>query len=336
VDDGGARKSLPDWIGSDRIGTLGPGHEHLPFLAKLLAAERSLSVQVHPDAARARAGHAREVADGTPAEARCYPDANAKHEVLVALSRFELVCGFRPDPEVDALLDAFPSLADARQQYSGDPLAVRVFERLQGLSGADRKGLADEARAFAEGDGLEASFVGRLADEHPGDPLVAAPLFLNPLVLEPGSGLVVRPGTVHSYLCGVGVEVMTRSDNVIRAGLTPKHVDAREVAIVTQRQAGAVEVLSGRASGHGVTDYATGTDAFRLCALDLADGDTIQRDGRRVTVLFCVEGDVGIDSDVGDALSLACGEAVLVPASIERYRLRGSDRTSKVFEVSSG
>ena len=187
---------------------------------------------------------------------------------------------------------------------------------------------------FANGaDGLEAEWIGRLLTDHPGDPLAMAPLFLNPVVLEPGQALVVCPGTVHSYLSGTGVEVMTRSDNVIRGGLTEKHVDWRELARVSLPCAGPVEAIAPEAiPGDGCeTLYATGTEEFGVRTLAFESDQLIVRGGGRVAVLLCVEGAVeagGID--------LSAGEAALVPASLEGYEMKGSAGTSRVFEVSSG
>jgi len=325
---------LSDWIARDPEAVLGSGRRHLPFLAKVLAAERSLSLQVHPDAEAARRGFEREELQQTSREKRCYPDPEAKHEVLVALSRFEALCGFRTDAEVAARLDAFPSLAGVRDQPGSAPMAARVLARVQQLDTASRARLGDEIAAFARAGDAESEWTSRLAEEHPGDPLAVAPVLLNGVVLEPGQGLIVRPGTLHSYLSGTGLEVMTRSDNVIRAGLTAKHVDVAELARVTRPEAGPPERIEARLADSGGSAYETGTDAFAIRVFELAGEASQRRPGGRVAVLLCVKGAVRVADPGG--LALACGEAVLVPAGVEGYALRGAARTSTVFEVSSG
>lgn len=323
--------SLPDWIARDPGAVLGGAGSSLPFLAKVLAAERSLSVQVHPDAEQARRGHAREERAGTPRDRRCYPDANAKHEVLVALSSFEALCGFRVDAEVEAHLPAFPSLSDSMPS-DDRPLAVRLFECLQRLDASGRQRLAAEVASFGCGPSRESQWTARLAEQHPGDPLVVAPVLLNPVTLAPGEGLVVRPGTVHSYLSGIGVEVLTRSDNVIRGGLTPKHVDALELARVIVPEAGPAEVVHAREVESGSRAYRTGTPAFTLHVHETLPDRAWRRAGAGVTVLLCVAGEVEV-AEGAATLSLGGGEACLVPAGVEAYTLRG---TATVFEVSSG
>jgi mannose-6-phosphate isomerase len=326
---------LPRWIARDPEGVLGPGRDCLPFLAKVLAAERALSLQVHPNAEQARRGFAREERSRTPPEERCYSDANEKHEVLIALSRFEALCGFRSDDEVEPLLDSFPSLAPVRDAGARLPLSVRLFRHLQSLAAGERRRLAGEIAAFARGPGTEARFACRLAAEHPGDPLALAPVLLNPVILDPGRALVVRPGTLHTYLSGTGVEVMTRSDNVIRGGLTRKHVDTGELAAIALAEAGPAETLAAEPCGPGARRYRTGSGAFGIEVLELGAGVVRERAAGRATVLLCAAGDLRVLGGGGD-LPLRSGEALLVPASVEAYRLRGSAGRSEVFEVASG
>ena len=335
----GEKLPLSDWIARDRASALGPDHRDLPFLTKVLAAGRSLSVQVHPDAARACQGFARENAAGVPDDRRSYRDSNAKHEVLVALSPFEALCGFREDASVAGAIAAVPSLAQASLPPGPGPLALRLLHGLQRLDTAARARLLAELAVFAEGDSRDAKICRQLLDEHPGDPLACAPMLLNAVHLAPGEALIVRPGTVHAYLQGSGVEVMTRSDNVVRAGLTPKHVDADELLAVTAARTGDDEIQRPPAdpSRPGESSYETGTDVFSLCALDLA-ASPLRRPGGHVTVVLCVEGGVRLDELPASGratVELGAGEAALVPARVEAFQLTRTARTSRVFEVSA-
>ena len=345
----GVGEALPDWIARDPVGVLGPGRRHLPFLMKILAADRSLSVQVHPEAARARAGYDRETQAGTPLAQRCYRDPNPKLEVLIALSRFEALCGFRGEDAVLSTRDELPGaiwlglLDAAATEEPSLPRGISVFHALQRLSSEIAKQLCAELSEFASRQETRSQrWVGRLLDEHPGDPLAAAPLVLNCVVLEPDEAIVVRPGTVHAYLRGVGVEVMTPSDNVIRGGLTRKHIDTDELRAIAVDHAADAETrlpISGP-EGDWASRYEVGVEAFDLASFRLAPPHAeVTRPGGRVAVVLCVEGAIEVRGDPGDAgapIRLSSGEAALVPTGVEAYRLRGSARTSKVFEVSSG
>lgn len=327
--------ALPAWLGAEPSRTLGAGHVHLPFLTKVLAAERALSIQVHPDAEQARAGFERETRTGVAAAERCYRDPNPKHEVLIALSRFEALCGFRTDAEVSSGLAEISGAARLIEARAGDaPMAWTLLQRLQELSEPETRELAVELATIAKaGRSLEATWIGRLLAEHPGDPLVMAPLLLNPVVLAPGEGLVVPPGTVHTYVSGTGVEVMTRSDNVIRGGLTEKHVDRDELRRVTVPQARPAWTIQAQRDPNAGPEstYPTGTSEFEVRILDVEPRTAARRAGGRVAVLLCVEGAVQ-----ADGLELSRGEAALVPAGLESYEVKGSARESKVFEVCSG
>lgn len=340
---GGMHTPLPDWIARDPVPVLGAGRKHLPFLAKILAAARSLSVQVHPDADRAREGFARENAAGIPDARRSYRDPNPKHELLVALTRFEALCGLRDDDGVRGAASPLPAICRlAGSDPSAGPLALRLLLALQRLEGPERPAVLHELERFAAGEAAEASQVRRLLVEHPGDPLAAAPLFLNPVVLAPGEGLVVRPGTVHSYLCGTGVEVMTRSDNVVRAGLTSKHVDPDELRSVIRPAPGPPEVLApvDEDGGGRSRRYDAGLDAFTLRVCELAtDEQRVVRDPGTASLVLCVAGRVELREPAAPGaapVALGPAEAALVPARVEAFQLRGTARTSQVFRVSSG
>ncbi|SDR81424.1 mannose-6-phosphate isomerase, class I [Agrococcus carbonis] len=207
------------------------------MLLKVLAAAEPLSLQAHPDAARARAGFAREDAAGVDRDAphRNYRDPFPKPELIVAVTPFEALSGFRPTGEAVRVLEAL-ARADARivpvvaHARSGDALAWL-------LSGAPEVApavAAAPAAALAVAGELpvEADTVARLAATHPGDPGILVALLLNRLSLAPGEALYLPAGNLHAYLEGLGIELMGPSDNVLRGGLTPKHVDVAELLAV--------------------------------------------------------------------------------------------------------
>ncbi len=210
--------------------------ERLPFLLKILVAGGPLSLQAHPTTAQAQAGFADEDARGIPLEAahRNYKDPYAKPELIVALEDgFEALCGFRPLDEILADVDALAArsgsdaLAPWREVLTGaDGLRAGFAWLLGGGAGVD---LAVAALvAAASGDG-SFELVTRLAEAYPGDPGIAIALMMRHVTLAAGESLWLPAGNIHAYLRGAGVELMGPSDNVLRGGLTPKHVDVAEL-----------------------------------------------------------------------------------------------------------
>ncbi len=325
---------LSDWIARDREAVLGPGRAELPFLAKLLAVDRPLSIQVHPDAARARAGWRREEDAGVPEARRCYRDAEAKHEVLVALEPFEALCGLRDDEAAARAREALPSLCrDGAPAASCRDLLARLLDPRR------RRALLADLEVFGRGDSPDARRCAELLGEHPGDPLAAAPLVLERVELAPGEALVVPPGTLHAYLSGAGVEVMTRSDNVVRGGLTAKHVDADELlTILRPESVPTPQPARPCDTTPGLLAYDTGTNRFALRRLDITtDRALVSRPGGRVCILLCVAGRVAVEAASGssaDPVELGPGEAALVPARLAEFGLLARERTAQVFEVS--
>ena len=210
------------------------GRAQPTILLKVLAAAEPLSLQAHPDAARAAAGFAREDALGIPRDAshRSYRDPFAKPELIVAVTRFEALSGFRPEREALAVLEA---LAEADARVATIPGLVRSGGALAWLlSGEPEVRAAVEATVeampgLAERFPVEADTLARLHAAHPMDPGVLVALLLNRVSLAPGEALFLPAGNLHAYLEGLGIELMGPSDNVIRGGLTAKHIDVPEL-----------------------------------------------------------------------------------------------------------
>lgn len=203
----------------------------LPFLVKLLAAAEPLSLQSHPSLQQAQAGYARENRMGIPVSnsRRIYRDPFAKPELICALGRFEALCGFRePTKTVDLLHDIgggasklATMLADHDLSYALRQVFTNRDEFLPVLH--------DTITACAHHPSPSAKWVVKLGEKYPDDVSVLVTLLLNHVVLEPGQALYLGPGNLHAYLSGMGVEVMGSSDNVVRCGLTNKHVDVNEL-----------------------------------------------------------------------------------------------------------
>ncbi len=277
----GGATDLEGWIAADPVATLGPyaASGRLPFLLKILAAASPLSLQAHPTPEQARLGFERENQLGVPLDAphRNYRDAYPKPELIYALSpTFDALCGFRPLDEVRALISA---LIDASLGVE-DPQPQPLEDLLASLSGSDvalpetvawligrRTGVATLvslvtalAAHGVRGYEREMATVSLLADEHPGDPGIVVSLLLNHVTLAAGEALFLPAGNIHAYLSGLGIELMTASDNVLRGGLTPKHVDVPELLSVLDFTPGPVPYL--RAAAPPAAGTRAGSDSL--------------------------------------------------------------------------
>lgn len=331
---------LPELIAADPAGMLGAAAAarfdgQLPYLLKVLAAERPLSIQAHPSRAQAREGFARENRLKIPLDAphRNYRDANHKPECICALTPFWALSGFRAVPEILARLRpvmaarAAGPLDDLTRREGSDGLRA-FFTWLMTLPAVQRETLvaaaAAQAAVLADRDPAF-GWVRRLQVEYPGDAGVLAPLLLNLVCLAPGEALFLPAGELHAYLEGVGIELMANSDNVLRGGLTPKHVDLPELLRVLTFEERKIEVLRPAAVGPCEGRYASRAEEFQLAVLTV-DGDRVYSGPARrsVEVLLCVEG----EGRLGD-LALRQGQSALIPAAAGAYRLSGAGRFFK-------
>jgi len=275
----------------------------LPFLTKVLAAAEPLSLQTHPDTDTAAAGFRREEAAGLALTdpARIYRDPNAKPEVLCALTPFDALCGFRPVDDTAALLHAL----------GADELAVRLqSDGLAAVVGGLYRGTIPAQPLVRACDGHpspQAELVARLDGMYPDDPSVAVTLFLNRVRLLPGEALYLTPGNLHAYVHGVGVEVMGASDNVVRGGLTPKHVDVDELLRVLRFEPLADPVVQPVRNGPDSWRYPTPGAPFCVERLDITTAVAHVARGRQI--LVCTQGDAGVFGR-GEALHLGDGETI--------------------------
>ncbi|GAB1329293.1 mannose-6-phosphate isomerase, class I [Streptomyces sennicomposti] len=301
-------------LGAATVAKFGP---RLPFLLKLLAAGAPLSLQVHPNLEQAREGYADEERRGVPLDAphRNYKDANHKPELICALTEFDGLCGFREPAEAAALLAALG--VDALKPYvdllRARPEEAALREVLTAILGADREETArtvHEAAAACDRLGGDHAPYAAIAHHYPGDPGVLAAMLLNHVRLQPGEALFLGAGVPHAYLDGLGVEIMANSNNVLRCGLTPKHVDVPELLRVVRFEAGDPGVLRPEAAPDGEEVYETPIDEFRLSRYLLAPGAA----PRDLTlgapqILLCTAGAV----EAGEH-RLTPGQSVFVPA----------------------
>ena len=305
----------------------------LPFLLKVLAAEEPVSIQAHPTKAQAEEGYARENAAGIPLEAgsRSYRDDNHKPEVLAALTEVWALYGFREPADAAALVRRLqvPGLAPLLRDLERSELRGFLSSLLT-MEPASRASLVGEAVEAAKRrlGGPESEWMARLAAHYPGDPGVLAPLFLNLVRLRPGQAVYLAAGELHAYLHGTGVELMANSDNVLRGGLTPKHVDVPELLRTLTFRGERREPLAPQALPAGEAVFATPAPEFRLSIVTLSPDHEFRcgepRERRSVEILLATEGSATVQTRDGPSLALRRGQSCLVAAAAGAYRLTGS------------
>ncbi len=307
----------------------------LPFLLKVLAAGAPLSLQAHPTMAQAVEGFARENAAGVPLDAphRNYKDAFHKPELIYALSDpFRALSGFRPvaeTREVLAPVASDPRIAPLLARLTGDDAIRDVFSWLIG-GGDDVDDLVEAVvEASATVDGPSWRTVRTLADHYPGDPGIAISLLLHTVELDPGEVLYLPAGNIHAYLEGLGIELMASSDNVLRGGLTPKHVDVPELLEVLDFRPLPAPYLEPERPRPGVRVFRPDVPDFVLTVLDddaLAEGVDLPLSGP--AIVLCTQGRVEVDG--GPALTQ--GDALYVDG-VDPLRLAGE---GVLFVASTG
>ncbi|NKX93586.1 mannose-6-phosphate isomerase, class I [Sanguibacter hominis ATCC BAA-789] len=333
-----------EMLGERVVGEHGP---RLPFLFKILAASRPLSLQVHPNRAQAIEGFARENAAEVPLamRERSFHDDQHKPEMLLALTRFEGLCGFRSPRRVLELLEPLggPLAETIRTALLADPSArgtQAAFEGVLEARGSVAPSDIEETVKGCEaqlvtgfGDHRAYGTVVALAHWYPGDPGAVASLMLNRFTLEPGESAFVGAGVVHAYLAGLGLETMASSDNVLRAGLTHKKIDVAALLECTVYDDSPVVrpvPVPGR-GGQPATIRAEAREfALALAAPARAGGPQyVTQDGPRVAV--CTRGSLGLRAADGSELALTKGESVFVPHSAGRLEVRGDGEAVVVF-----
>ncbi|MER8088423.1 mannose-6-phosphate isomerase, class I [Streptomyces sp. NPDC087532] len=310
-------------LGRATVEKFGP---RLPFLLKLLAAGAPLSLQVHPDLAQAGRGYEDEERRSVPIDAphRTYKDANHKPELICALTPFAGLCGFRRPTEAAEAMAALgiDSLKPYVDLLGAHPEEAALREVLTAILSADPMDMAEtvnRAAAAAERLGGAHAPYARIAHHFPGDPGVLAAMLLNYVELQPGEALFLGAGVPHAYLDGLGVEIMANSDNVLRCGLTPKHIDVPELLRIVRFEATDPGVLRPEASPSGEELYETPVDEFRLSRFDLSPGaDPVELTRGAPQILLCTAG-----APKAGTLGLTPGASVFVPSG-EKVEVSGT------------
>ncbi len=313
----------------------------LPYLFKVLAIARPLSVQAHPDKQGAVLGFENENRLGIPMNApnRNYRDDSHKPECICALTPFTALNGFRLIPNIigrmERVCPAILSKDLDQLKTHPDSNGLKIFfESLMSLDARVKKTAVMEAAEKAKrlsGDDPAFEWMVRLHGEYPGDMGIFAPVLLNLVELEPGQAMFLPAGELHSYLHGTGIELMANSDNVLRGGLTPKHVDVPELLKVLTFGEKEVEILAPKRIGETESIYPTHAREFVLSVIDISeDGQEAIFCPRSVEILFCTDGRATITQpDSNGRINARKGTTVLVPASAGEYRILGTARFYK-------
>jgi len=342
------------WLGARVAERFGAA---LPFLLKVLDARKMLSIQVHPSAEQAREGFERENALGIPVHAphRNYRDRNPKPEIHAALGEFWMLHGFRPLEQIAAWLESVsemqavaPGFGLRLREAGADAAARRALlrelythimhlpqERVDELLDALIERLE---RGPAPSKDTPEYWALRAAREFPlpggrRDRGIFSIFLLNLVRLRRGQGTFQPAGVLHAYLEGATVELMANSDNVLRGGLTPKHVDVAELLGIVRFEDGPCEPLEGAPCGDGEAAYPAPAEEFRLSRIDMREGAEIRRAAAGPEILLALEGSVALRAD-GCELALASGQAAFV-ADGTAYRL-ASAGTAAVWRARAG
>jgi len=331
----GRRLRLDDLISSAPAETVGPHvceqfGDRLPFLLKVLAAAEPLSLQAHPSLAQAREGFAREEQAGIPRDApnRSFRDEQHKPELICALTPFEALSGFRPVSETLTLLRSLdtPALAgavDALAQKGEAALRDLLREWLAHPDPAQVAAVVAACSAAAEGP-YQASrlWAVRLAEMYGDDPGVLISLLLNHVELAPGQAMFLDAGNLHAYLDGVGVEIMASSDNVLRGGLTEKHVDVDALADIVDPSpiAPAVQIPD-----EPLHRYHSPVAEFTLYRVVFDPSFSVQVVSDGPAIVLAVDGTIeGEGSSHSGPLRIESGHAAFIPAGEQGVTLTGA------------
>lgn len=340
TDSHGAVQSLRDVIDADKTALLGANvaarFGELPYLFKVLCAAQPLSIQVHPSKKAAEVGFAKENAAGIPLDAaeRNYKDPNHKPELVFALTPFLAMNAFREFAEIATLLQpvvaANPLIGEFIAEPNGERLSA-LFAGLLNMQGDEKAQALKVLRTALETQqGLAWDAIRLIAEFYPDDSGLFSPLLLNIVQLNPGDAMFLYAETPHAYLRGTGLEVMANSDNVLRAGLTPKYIDIPElVANVKFIAKPANELLTQPELRGDEMDFPIPVEdfAFSLHALG-NNAATLTQDG--AAILFCVDGE-SVLSKNDQLLVLKPGESAFVAANESPIQVSGNGRLARVY-----
>lgn len=311
----------------------------LPYLFKVLAAASALSIQVHPSKAQAEQGFAKEEAAGIARNAanRNYKDPNHKPELVYALTRYQAMNGFRSYEEIlnnfeQLNIEELAPLINAYKTSLDATGLEALFVSMLKLDGQAKDTALNKLLAFAETKQGDETFelILWLKDLYPGDIGLFSPLFLHVLTLEPGEAMFLHACTPHAYCRGTGLEIMASSDNVLRAGLTPKHIDVEELASCTIFEPKLrEELLTQPEMDNGAEHYPIPVEDFKFSVY-------VDQQDRFVNVttpeiLFALDEPIVLTHLDGETITVERGHSVFIPASAGNYSVTCAGKFARAY-----
>ncbi|NNK86055.1 MAG: mannose-6-phosphate isomerase, class I [Desulfobacterales bacterium] len=322
----------PEVILGERIA--GCYNNQLPFLFKVLAASRPLSIQAHPNLTQAKEGFNRENDQNISKNApnRNYKDNNHKPECICALTPFWALNGFRKIEDITTYIqkicpNRLGKKINTLKKQDTDGLK-HFFEYLMTLDQKEKNQVIDEAvnnaQKYVKMNPVF-EWILTLSKEYPNDIGLLSPAMLNLICLEPGEALFIFSGELHGYLSGMGIELMANSDNVLRGGLTPKHVDVPELLKVVNFKQRDIKILQCEKKYSNECIYPSKAKEFVLSVISLDSKENYKSPTKRsAEILLCTDGQAIITEGENDEnISLIKGKSVFVPASVKTYSMKG-------------
>lgn len=331
---------LSDFIASNHETILGSlsGYSHIPFLFKVLAAEKALSVQVHPNKQQAEEGFAREEKSAIAGNAneRNYRDANHKPELVFALTQYQAMNGFR---DLTAIADDFVilNIISLKEQItdfkksSSEAAFAAFFSSVLSLQGEQKEQAIDQLVHYAQQQQASRyKLIVELAEQYPSDIGLFSPLFLHVVMLQPGEAMFLDAGTPHAYIHGTALEIMANSDNVLRAGLTPKHIDVAELIDKTQFTPRKYEQL--RLQPHEEHN----NKHYPVPVTDFSFSVYKQPQSQRVSVcsaeiIFAVDAQTSLIHSSGEEIIFNKGQSIFIPAYAKEYCISSSGTVARAY-----
>lgn len=311
----------------------------LPYLFKILAANQALSIQVHPSKAEAEEGFARENAQGILINAtnRNYKDPNHKPELVYALTNYQAMNGFRPLSDIISLfsalvIDEIASLLSHLKRNQNETGLEHFFTKLLSLCGEKKRRVLEQLLSYARSHAKQPIFalIEELATQYPNDIGLFAPLMLHVLTLQPGEAMFLDARTPHAYLKGTALEIMANSDNVLRAGLTPKHIDVVELAKCTlfKEKSEATLLLTPIQQGD-MLSFPVPVADFKFAIFPRPQQANITVSSAEI--LLPIDCDATLVSPCGTVLTVHKGQSVFIPAYTEKYCLSAAGRVARAY-----